>query len=164
MTDRGQWTPGAGQAHTWLDPWDAETVTELLREADQAGWTSYIIDSDHSGKTLSGHNERITRATVTPGAAEQLLEDLHQRVQARHHHNSTVPGAPILLILGESAHPGPDPRLLTLARLGRAANIHLAVDRDATEALTRALGTGFRDNILGNRRSATLTPTGNDIA
>ncbi|WP_069164549.1 hypothetical protein [Nocardia altamirensis] len=164
MAEQAQWTPGANQAHTWIAPWSTETIGELLREADAAGWTSYIIDSDRGDKSLSGHDDRITRAIAAPGAADQLLEGLQQQVETRfrsHRDDGTGSGTPILLVIGESARYCRDPRLLTLARLGRAADIHLALDLDAEQLLTHALGTEFRDNILGTRCPA-LAPTGND--
>jgi hypothetical protein len=160
-----QWAPGARDAHTWIYPWSAETVRDLLHEADSAGWLSYVIDSDRRGKQLRGQDERVSAAIVEEGpAVEALLAKLDG--EATTCWPEGHPCQPVLLVVGESAVSARDTRLLTIARLGgdihRGVDIHLAVDRAVIKLLTQAvprrgdmgpvLGRQFCDNIGGHRR------------
>ncbi|WP_225731058.1 MULTISPECIES: hypothetical protein [unclassified Nocardia] len=147
MAEYPQWTPGAAQSHTWID-WSPATIGELLREADLAGWTSHILDSDPAAQ-LPTADPRIAAAAITAGpAADRLLDELMRRRP-----ETTAHTAPVLLIIGKSRTYLRDPRLLTLARFGRITDVHLALDNAARSLLDTGSGPEIRDNIGGHRTS-----------
>lgn len=150
-----QWAPGAPEPHTWIDPWTPESVAALLRDADTAGWTSYLINADTPAKQLHGNDfGTATNVVGTRSDIDQLLDQLLTGAEARY--ADYIAGTPrtetpFLLAIGDTAHLDRDPRLATLARFGRATDIHLALDRTMQARLTSI---EFRDNIQGLRGTA----------
>lgn len=128
----------------WVDPWTTSTVQRLITMVSAAGWVHDVIDSDHPTKQLPGSVKLADDPVALIAWHHRLVQD---RYQSR---GSSTSVTPRVLIVGERHDLGGNTeggrQLSTIARVGRIARVHLAVDI-AMAADIYALPTEFRDNV-----------------
>lgn len=101
--------------HFWLNPWTADTVECVIRDARAAALTPLVIDADQPHKSVH------TAGIATHPQPRELLRHLYTRTDSTE---------PIVLLVGERHDLDEDAlRLLSaLPRLGRTFNVRLGLD------------------------------------
>lgn len=139
-------------AHTWITGWHTGGVEAILTDALQAGWECLLIEST-SGRPLS-HTTRaaVLAAGVTiigpdprdiHAALTTVDEVLHRRLNRPRAERPTIDQRPLLILVSIGNHIHNDV-LQRVVALGRAADVHLAVD----ERARRRTPITFNDNVL----------------
>jgi len=135
-------------AHTWVPGWHAGDVEAIVAEACDAAWECLVVESTSSGPFSETTRAEISAAGATvigPGrgeiyAALAMVDEIVRRRLGRRAPDQR----PMLLLIGDGNHL-PNDVLQRVAVLGRAADVHLAVD----ERARRRLPWQFHQNILG---------------
>jgi hypothetical protein len=153
----GDWHPhtarAAGMAHTWVTGWHAGGVEAIVAEARDEAWACLVIESTSNGPiTRSALTEiHAAGATVVAPDSDEIQaalttvdNRLRRRLDQRTADRLGFDQRPLLLLVGDGDHI-PNDVLQRIAFLGRAADMHLAIDERARPRTPRQ----FDDCVLG---------------
>lgn len=155
MTTAVQWSPhtarAAGMAHAWVTGWHTGGLEAIVTDARAAGWECLLIEGTHNpvihtarakvlaaGATIIGPDPRDIRSALTT-----VDEVLRRRLNSPRTERQTLDRRPVLLLVSDGDHI-PHDALQRVAALGRAADVHLAVD----ERARRRTPIDFNANVL----------------
>lgn len=150
---------GIGDPHCWVHTWAGPNVAALQADALAAGWEWFLIDDPTITPTFpriydplySRHDDnRLPLTEDATGTVADLAALATDRA-----HTTAAHRRRILLAVGPGFD-ARDPNLHTLASLGRAAGIHLAVS--AALAIPGRAPQEFLDTIGGYWQRCTVTP------
>jgi len=166
-----EWSPQTARtaclAHTWISGWHTGGVEAIVTDVHKAGWECLLIESTSNGPLTHATRAEVLAAGATiigpdPRDIEAALatvdEVLHHRINRPGAERPRVDQRPLLLLVGDGDHIHNDV-LQRIAFLGRAADVHLAVD----ERARRRTPITFNDNVaavyLGRVRHNPQQPT-----
>lgn len=142
-----QWkiSPSTGNVsvgHTWIRSWDLD-LDPLRTEVTAAGWQWHTAQRNPDDEDL------VAALCHQAGQRYRDMERYHQQLQdgGAGRPAPALPPLPVMLAVGPEFN-CVSPELMWLARLGRAARIHLAVASTHLNDLIQ-LPAEFRDNICG---------------
>ena len=150
------WHPSTPHAacmpHTWITRWDDHSVKALVTQARAESWECLVIASGHhdplTAEALAELRLIGAEIAIDPDEIHATLTAVVDLVRQRRQIQGSRPERlPLLLLVDDGQHL-PNDMLDSIVRLGRAANVHVAIDERA-----RARTSGeFQDNICGMYR------------
>lgn len=166
MTTVVEWSPQTARtaclAHTWISGWHTGGVEAIVTDVHKAGWECQLIESTSNGPLTHTTRADVLAAGATiigpdPRDIEAALatvdEVLHHRINRPGAERPRVDQRPLLLLVGDGDHIHNDV-LQRIAFLGRAADVHLAVD----ERARRRTPITFNDNVAAVYRGRVRHP------
>ncbi len=165
------WSPRTAHtqclAHAWVPCWDAGGVEALVATARGQAWECIVVESTSNGPLPQTTLAKVLAAGATVlgpdrdeirAALAGVDERLRRRLNRRRSERPCSDQRSILLLIGDGDHI-PDDVLQRIAVLGRAAQVHLAVDERARTRTPRH----FDENILGVYRGADRPGVGSSV-
>lgn len=156
------WSPRTAHtqclAHAWVPRWHAGGAEAVVADARDQAWECVLVESTSNGPLPQTALAKVLAAGATVlgpdrdeirAALAGMDERLRRRLNRRRSERPWSDQRPILLLIGDGDHI-PDDVLQRIAVLGRAAQVHLAVDERARTRTPRH----FDENILGVYRGS----------